>query len=60
MSIVPNENDRLGTAIAKDFALSTVTTIGVLTGMIVVGFAMSKVENLKKKRADKKAAKNSK
>lgn len=56
MSIVPNENDRLGTAIAKDFALSTVTTIGVLTGFLVVGYAVGKVQDLKKKRTDKKAA----
>jgi len=45
-----------GKEIAKSFAISTAVTAGSWAGMIAVGLAVSKIQDLKKKRAAKKAA----
>lgn len=45
-----------GKEIAKTLALSTATSAGVVAGFVVVGLAITKFEELKKKRAAKKAA----
>lgn len=57
MSLLPNEDDSLGTSVTKNFALSTITTIGVLTGTLVFGYVWNKVETRNKKRQAKKDAK---
>ncbi|AVD99462.1 hypothetical protein SEA_BING_40 [Streptomyces phage Bing] len=40
--------------IAKSVVLSTAISAGVVTGMIAVGMAITKVEKLKARRAEKK------
>ena len=55
MSIfVPKEEDSLAVDLAKGLVVSTITSIGVLTGFIAVGYVYSKVDQY---RRDKKAEK---
>lgn len=42
--------------IAKSVVISTAISAGVVTGMIAVGMAITKIEKLKARRAEKKAA----
>lgn len=45
-----------GKEIAKTFAISTVTSAGVIAGFVAVGLAINKFDEIKKARAAKKAA----
>jgi len=45
-----------GKEIAKTLALSTATSAGVFAGFVVISLAVTKFDELKKKRAAKKAA----
>lgn len=44
--------------VAKSIALSTVTTVGVLGGMCIVGATANAIKSHKAKKSAKKAAKN--
>lgn len=52
------EDINFGVEIAKALAISTATTVGVCAGFLVIGYAYSKFEELKKARQAKKIAKN--
>lgn len=45
-----------GKEIAKTLALSTATSAGVIAGFLVVGLALTKIQEIKKNRAAKKDA----
>lgn len=49
-----SETSSFGKEIAKSFALSTAATAGVLAGFVVVGFTVSKVQDLMNARKAKK------
>ncbi|QPX71444.1 hypothetical protein SscP1EGY_47 [Streptomyces phage SscP1EGY] len=51
-----NTDPSFAKEIAKSVVLSTAISAGVVTGMIAVGMAMNKIEQLKARRAEKKAA----
>ena len=51
------ETINFGKEIAKSFVLSTVVTAGMMTGFLAVGYAITKVNELKTARATKKSAK---
>ena len=51
-----NTDPSFAKEIAKSVVLSTAISAGVVTGMIAVGMAMNKIEKLKARRAEKKAA----
>jgi homoserine kinase len=46
-----------GKEIAKTLVISTATSAGVIAGFVVVGLTISKFNDIKAKRAAKKAAK---
>lgn len=46
-----------GKEIAKALAISTATSAGVIAGFVAVGLAINKLDEMKKARAAKKAAK---
>lgn len=55
-----NENtntDSFGKEIAKTLAISTAASAGTLVGFAVVGFTAAKVQEIRARRAEKKAAK---
>lgn len=45
-----------GKEIAKTLALSAATTAGMVVGLVAVGLAASKIQEVRKNRADKKVA----
>lgn len=47
----------LGQEIAKTLVISTATSAGVIAGFVVVGLAIGKFNDIRAKRAAKKAAK---
>lgn len=51
-----NNDPSFAKEIAKSVVLSTAISAGVVTGMIAVGMAIGKIEKLKARRAEKKAA----
>ena len=51
-----NNDPSFAKEIAKSVVLSTAISAGVVTGMIAVGMAITKIEKLKARRAEKKAA----
>lgn len=53
----PEFEINLGKEIAKALVISTATTVGFAAGLVVFVTAMNKIDNIKKRRAEKKAAK---
>lgn len=50
---VPNEEDSIPLDLAKGLVASTIITIGVTTGFVVVGYVIVQIDRYRKKKAEK-------